>query len=1027
MAFFFAAGAASAICPYPNGGQFECHTTGVDTDETIFDVASLYHANPVRVCDYNSHALSASECYGKIALRKNFTLRVPQGSCVPMPGILCYEVKDDKETLESIAYSDTSVFRSTDLIIHHNKHTMWGQNKLFKGMHLRLPNPLCIPDLGNPNEPLICHTVKKGEDLRSITSFYETNEATVQKYNTERLGPYPFNRTIAVGMQLQIPHPYPNPDPNKPCAPDKWGHLWSCYTVHSKANRSRNDAVPVDDDLTDDDQAIDDGIDLYEIAQITFADPWKICELNPWIDCSPAFYCNGTTPGLNKCSVFIQPSSVTGKALTIAHTECTPPSDNAYSCYQVPIDNLPYSDLNKGVEESYPRYTAPNLLSRGPSPTVFNYAEGSGPDIAVAWYQTYIKLNAHALAKTQAIKGGPDLPPDPRNCLVSNADGTFKTINDCYYWPGMHIKIPNIAACATADPNACYTLSEQDAEAAKNIEEHCVKNNYSAAGCKWNGGNAMSGLFINPRQSGGIGRNMMGEQFFSADSVEKFKDFDYSSSQCPYPSSVKTKSEGCPTFIPENTMQSLGGHFTYGLQFKIPQPKLVPAGGDGDHQYCGPILRQAKKDAGHLSDDDIASGPLASEVCEACKTSGNGCAAVPDTSLPLNECVDVPGKHWCYRLQTYGKNSDNVYTGDYLWNVSQNVPSVPIPCTVDSTGKPIDCQLCPDGVYNCNIVAPLSAVEIPIGRPPPPTPSPPVEVWQGTFSFPGLVPGTWLAHSIPINISVDTNTSTATVEWTWAVLSSGAKCVPQKESGLKVSTGGQKWFARGTGADPQYYSLVANLTNGETLSDGIIYKTKDGTWPAPAEGTFSAKKNAPRPSWQCPRNPAPSPAPPKPKAKQRHVWPAPASFTKGSTNLTLASDFQFKFASSKTPRSHYEDPKDGCSSDEKALTEKVTGVTGTICSPQCATQVCPTDVPPGVTAKPKCFTDSSAGTSNCFLVCTPGSAGDASCGASASCKDAGGVSGTGGSGAYYDTGVCTYDDDSSASALALNITFIAKQ
>jgi hypothetical protein len=169
-----------------------------------------------------------------------------------------------------------------------------------------------------------------------------------------------------------------------------------------------------------------------------------------------------------------------------------------------------------------------------------------------------------------------------------------------------------------------------------------------------------------------------------------------------------------------------------------------------------------------------------------------------------------------------------------------------------------------------------------------------VEVWQGNFSFPGLTPGTWFAHDIPINITVDA--LAATVEWTFEVLSDGRKCVTQREPGLKVSIEGQKWFARGTGANPDYYSLAANLTNVDTLSDGIIYK---GTWPAPIEGTFSAKKNAPRSTWQCPTSPAPPPAPPA--SQQSQVWPAPASFTKGSANLTLASDFEFKFASAETP------------------------------------------------------------------------------------------------------------------------------
>jgi hypothetical protein len=179
-----------------------------------------------------------------------------------------------------------------------------------------------------------------------------------------------------------------------------------------------------------------------------------------------------------------------------------------------------------------------------------------------------------------------------------------------------------------------------------------------------------------------------------------------------------------------------------------------------------------------------------------------------------------------------------------------------------------------------------------------------VEVWQGTFSFPGLQPGTWLAHNIPINITVDTNASTATVEWIWQELSNGEQCVPKKEPQLKVSTQGQQWFARGTGKDPQYYSLEANLTNDNTLLDGVIYS---GTWPGTKEGSFSAKKNAPRSSWQCSPKPTPRPAPkptppPTPKQKQQSpVWPAPASYTTGNANLTLASDFQFKFASSKTP------------------------------------------------------------------------------------------------------------------------------
>ena len=65
------------------------------------------------------------------------------------------------------------------------------------------------------------------------------------------------------------------------------------------------------------------------------------------------------------------------------------------------------------------------------------------------------------------------------------------------------------------------------------------------------------------------------------------------------------------------------------------------------------------------------------------------------------ECVDKPGPggHWCYRMQQYviGKS------GDYLYNVSQNVPSLPMPW------KPWCASF-----KNCAMVLPLAAVPIPI-------------------------------------------------------------------------------------------------------------------------------------------------------------------------------------------------------------------------------------------------------------------------------------------------------------------------
>ena len=93
-------------------------------------------------------------------------------------------------------------------------------------------------------------------------------------------------------------------------------------------------------------------------------------------------------------------------------------------------------------------------------------------------------------------------------------------------------------------------------------------------------------------------------------------------------------------------------------------------------------------------------------------------------------------------------------------------------------------------------------------------------------------------------------------------------------------------------------------------------------------------------------------------------------------------------------QTHYGDPFVGCESDEVAV--QIQNVAGKICSPQCSSSgACPTDVPKGVTATPKCALKSSTGSQFCVLECTP-SANDA-CGTNASCKSIQGV------------GLCTYD------------------
>ena len=102
-------------------------------------------------------------------------------------------------------------------------------------------------------------------------------------------------------------------------------------------------------------------------------------------------------------------------------------------------------------------------------------------------------------------------------------------------------------------------------------------------------------------------------------------------------------------------------------------------------------------------------------------------------------------------------------------------------------------------------------------------------------------------------------------------------------------------------------------------------------------------------------------------------------------------------------KTHYGDPSTGCMSDEQVV--QITGVKGAFCAPDCAAAACPADVPAGSTAQPQCALAGSTGSDKkCALICAASAdeaslrAGDAQCGAGASCK------------AIQSTGICTYDD-----------------
>ena len=95
----------------------------------------------------------------------------------------------------------------------------------------------------------------------------------------------------------------------------------------------------------------------------------------------------------------------------------------------------------------------------------------------------------------------------------------------------------------------------------------------------------------------------------------------------------------------------------------------------------------------------------------------------------------------------------------------------------------------------------------------------------------------------------------------------------------------------------------------------------------------------------------------------------------------------------------YGDPNAGpCKDGSEAV--QITGLSGSFCSPPCSSSSpCPTDVPDGATAQPKCVleTAGSPTPSQCALICKPGALAN-QCPDKASCK---GIQGT---------GLCTYDN-----------------
>ena len=136
-------GAASALhCDEHNFLQWSCYTVSDEPSEptTLSGLATKLHVNPQRLADFNSMADQA------LALvPRGHMLRVPYlgGACTPQPGLWgCYEVAKTGETIQAVAASSASFWRSTAGVTaaeQVNSRAMHGESAaLYVGMHVRL-------------------------------------------------------------------------------------------------------------------------------------------------------------------------------------------------------------------------------------------------------------------------------------------------------------------------------------------------------------------------------------------------------------------------------------------------------------------------------------------------------------------------------------------------------------------------------------------------------------------------------------------------------------------------------------------------------------------------------------------------------------------------------------------------------------------------------------------------------------------------------------------------------------------------
>jgi hypothetical protein len=177
---------------------FECVTVTSDQNLTQFaaDPPDPFTGlNPIKVCELNPEL----DCTSGESL-KGCSIRVQSDDhCVAKAGTwVCSRPQPAGATLKSVAASSQSLVRNATLLKSHNLDILWGGDRIWPNMRLRLPSPECIED-----KDYDCITVQQGDTLASLATTWKSSVEQMVQMNAETLGPD--SQTVVPRMQLRIP------------------------------------------------------------------------------------------------------------------------------------------------------------------------------------------------------------------------------------------------------------------------------------------------------------------------------------------------------------------------------------------------------------------------------------------------------------------------------------------------------------------------------------------------------------------------------------------------------------------------------------------------------------------------------------------------------------------------------------------------------------------------------------------------------------------------------------------------------